>query len=259
MRRVIVSFLLLLFLLPLVILLISLLGSSWVYPSLIPTGKGLSPIISSVIRDILPDIISSLFYGILTVFMTVLISLSPAKWIAYSDFYGKSTLETVLLLPAVISPFTFLMGIQFLVLKIGWEDSFFSVILILTIVSYPYMLRALISAYSQTDRNIFVCAKNLGSSPLRTLLTLDLPLLLPGLIAGANIVFLVAFSDYFLVFIMGGTRVPSLALRIFPLISSSSRQITSFYNIFFLIVPLILFSIMDVFLLSFMKRRNLTH
>lgn len=259
MRKTVAFFVIIFFLLPLIILLISLMGSSWVYPSLIPTGRGLSTFNSGVFRDILPDILSSLFYGIMTVLMTIFITLTPAKWLAYSDFYGKSTLETILLLPAVISPFTFLMGIQFFVLKIGWEDSFLSVILILTIVSYPYMLRALISAYSETDRNLFICAKNLGGSPLRILLTVDLPLQLPAIIAGANIVFLVAFSDYFLVFVMGGTRVPSLALRIFPLISSSSRQITSFYNLFFLIVPIILFSIMDIFLLSFIKKRNLTH
>ena len=259
MKKLALFFLLMLFSLPLILLLISLIGSSWSYPSIIPEGTGFFSLNKKVFTDILPDVFFSLLYGILTVIMTVLITLSPAKWLAYSDFKGKKTLEAVLLLPAVISPFTFLMGVQFIVLKMGFADSLFSVILILTIVSYPYMLRALISGYSQTDRNIFICARNLGSSAIRTLFTIELPLQLPALIAGANIVFLVAFSDYFLVFVMGGSRVPSLALKIFPLLSSSSRQITSFYNLFFLIVPLVLFTLMDGFLLSFIKKRNLVH
>jgi putative spermidine/putrescine transport system permease protein len=74
----------------------------------------------------------------------------------------------------------------------------------------------------------------------------EIPLLMPSVIAGANIVFLVAFSDYFLVFVMGGARVKSLALLIFPLLTSSSRQIVSLYNLIFLIIPLALFLFMDM-------------
>ncbi|MBI9102887.1 MAG: ABC transporter permease subunit [Spirochaetales bacterium] len=257
MKRVFTLILLILFILPVAVLLLSVSGSEWTYPAILPGQFGLNTLGGSSLMAILPHVFSSVLYSVVTVLTTILISILPAKYLAYSSFKNKNLFEIILLLPAVVSPFTFLMGVQFISLKLGIGNSSFSVILILSIVSYPYMLRAFIGGYSQLDRNIMVCARNLGGSRLTALFKVEFPLILPSIVAGANIVFLIAFADYFLVFVMGSSGVKSLALMIFPLLTSSSRQITSFYNLFFLIIPLILFALMDGFLLNFYRRRKM--
>ena len=94
-------------------------------------------------------------------------------------------------------------------------------------ISYPYMLRALTAGYQAYGEQFDLCARNLGASSWRTLLAIELPLLLPALLAGATIVFLVAFSEYFLVFLIGGGTVPSYSGYIFPLLNSSDKSVAS--------------------------------
>lgn len=70
--------------------------------------------------------------------MTIL----PAKTLAFSSFRGKNLLEGLLLLPALVPAMTFSMGLHFIFIKIGLADTAPGVILVLSMISYPYMLRA---------------------------------------------------------------------------------------------------------------------
>jgi ABC-type Fe3+ transport system permease subunit len=73
----------------------------------------------------------------------------------------------------------------------------------------------------------------------------DIPLLIPSIISGATVVFLVAFSEYFLVFIIGGGSVASFTGYLFPFLNSSDRPIASALTLIFLLVPVLLFILID--------------
>jgi putative spermidine/putrescine transport system permease protein len=260
MKNILLPPLLILMLIPLFVLIFATLGTTWEYPQLLPFwdfSRSL-PLLKEAVQGAVGPTLSSLYYSIGTVFLTIILTIIPARYLAYADFKGIELLKTILILPAVISPFTYLMGIQFIFLKIGLGNSYAGVILVLTIVSYPYMLRVLLSGYERFDRDYYRCARNLGASPLRAILLSEAPLIIPSLVAGSNIVFLVAFSDYFLVFLMGGARIKSLALTIFPLLTTSSRNVVSLYNLIFLIIPLLLFVLTDWMALGYYRKRKIS-
>ena len=185
---------------------------------------------------------SSFLFSLLTVLATPGMCLLPASVFARSEFAGKTLLEGLLLTPALVPLMTFAMGLHFLFIKFSLADTLVGVVLILATFSYPNMFRALVAGFQTMGEEYQICARHLRAGRLRTLFTVELPLLLPAIIAGGSVVFLVAFSEYYLVFLIGGGSVPSFTGYLFPLLNSSNSALALMLTLIFLFLPIILFS-----------------
>jgi putative spermidine/putrescine transport system permease protein len=102
-----------------------------------------------------------------------------------------------------------------------------------------------------------VCAKNLGAGDITIFRQVEMPLLVPAMIAGGSVVFLVAFSEYFLVFLMGGGIVPSFTGFLMPLLSSSNRSLAALLTLIFLVLPILLFFILDWSLMRNYRKKGM--
>ena len=72
--------------------------------------------------------------------------------------------------------------------------------------------------------------------------------MIPALASGVSLVFLTAFSEYFLVFLIGGGRVESFAGYLVPFIQASDRGMAAGLTLGFLVVPLGLFGLQELYL-----------
>jgi len=137
------------FLFPLIVLVFYTFAPGWSYPDLIPkilhTG-GLQYVWSQH-EKILRSLLTSFVYSLLVILCTFLISIFPASVFARSDFRAKKFLESLALAPALVPAITFSVGIHYLFIKTGISDSLLGVVLVLSIFSYPYMLRSLTSGF----------------------------------------------------------------------------------------------------------------
>ncbi|WP_462325015.1 ABC transporter permease [Desulfoplanes sp.] len=231
------------FVLPLLVLAGYSLAPQWRFPSLIP--ETFDPrSFAFLIREYDPlmrHLISSVTYSLITVIVTLAMCYAPAKVMARVEFAGRHLLEGFLLAPALVPPMTFAMGLHVMFIRIFLADTLPGVVLVLAVCSYPYMLRALIAGFNILDPAYALCAENLGGSLWTVFFRVELPLILPSIIAGGSVVFLVAFSEYFLVFLIGGGAVPSFTGYLFPVLSSSNRSLGSALTMVFIAVPLFLF------------------
>jgi ABC-type spermidine/putrescine transport system permease subunit I len=73
-------------------------------------------------------------------------------------------------------------------------------------VLLPFLILPVYSAMSAIDRRLLRAAASLGASPRRALLTVFLPLALPGIASGALLVFLVAIGFYITPALLGGPK-----------------------------------------------------
>lgn len=248
-----------LFGLPVGVLAVSSLAPGWSYPHLWPQEMNVRAL-SAVLEQsgtLIRAIGSSLAYSLTTALVTLVMCFFPAATFARTAFRGQSLLEGLLLTPALVPSMTFAMGLHFVFIKIGLADTFAGVVLILAIFSYPYMLRSLVTGFSVLGEEYRVCAHNLGAVWWRIAWSIELPLLMPSIIAGGSVVFLVAFSEYFLVFLIGGGTVPSFTGTLFPLLNSSNRALASFLTLIFLVLPILLFILVDLFLNRTYRKKGL--
>lgn len=82
-------------------------------------------------------------------------------------------------------------------------------------VLFPYMVLPLYSVLQAIDRRLLLAAESLGASPARAFVQIYLPLAIPGLVAGAMLVFVLALGFYVTPAILGSPQQSLMAQAIY--------------------------------------------
>jgi len=108
----------------------------------------------------------------------------------------KTLLEAVLLSPLIIPHFTVGLGFLILAAQIGWTRGYSVVIVCHVVLVLPFVLRSVYVSLRNLDQSFELAAASLGAAPLRVLLTITLPLLLPGLVSGWLFAAILSFNEF---------------------------------------------------------------
>lgn len=244
---------------PVLVLAVQAVAPAWAWPDLLP--QVLSPRTLHWLAASWPTVARHLawsaWYAGLATALCLAVCLLPARALAFGTVPAGPLAEGLLLAPALLPVMGFALGLHGVFVRVGLADSTAAVVLVLAAVSYPYMLRSLMAGWRTVGPDYARCAANLGAKPLRILLTVELPLLLPAAVAGGSVVFLVAFSDYFLVYLVGGGLVPSFTGYLFPVLQSGDRALGALLTLVFMVVPVVLFVVAEGLTMRFMRRRGM--
>lgn len=97
---------------------------------------------------------------------------------------------------------------------ISFIYNFSGVLIGMTHVLMPFVIFPLYASYKNIDASLIEAAESLGSRSLQTIKYLILPLTMPGVIAGAIIVFMSAIGYYITPALMGGPKQTMIAMLI---------------------------------------------
>ena len=146
-------------------------------------------------------------------FWAVALSLPLGVFVAYAlarwSFWGKSLLNGIVLLPLILPPVVtgYLLLMTFgrkgavgqfldqwfgLVFAFRWTGA----ALAAAVMAFPLMVRAIRLAIEAVDPKLEQAAATLGASRLMVFVTVTLPLILPGIIAGAILAFAKAMGEF---------------------------------------------------------------
>jgi molybdate transport system permease protein len=165
---------------------------------------------------------------------SVLLSLPLALGLAWvltrKRFLGRTMLDAFVHLPLVLPPVV----VGYILLLLfgvrgpigGWLERAFGIELIFTrngaalataVMSFPLMVRAMRISLENVDRGLEDAARTLGAGAFDRFLSITLPLMLPGVLAGAITAFSAALGEFgavitFVSNIPGETRTLPLAL-----------------------------------------------
>ncbi|CAM4166138.1 ABC transporter permease [Bordetella muralis] len=95
------------------------------------------------------------------------------------------------------------------------------VLVALVHVTIPIVVLMLATAISHIDRDYEKAAQSLGAGPIRTFLTVTLPLSMPGILASVTTAFAWTFSAFATPQMIGGGRVPTVSTLVYQLGFSS--------------------------------------
>ena len=113
----------------------------------------------------------------------------------------------------------------------------FAVIFALVYILLPFMILPLFSSIEKIDRSLIEAATDLGASKFTTFLRVELPLTLPGIVAGLLLVFLPAMGMFYISDLVGGAKnlligniikTQFLNIRDWPFGSAASVTLTVF-------------------------------
>jgi molybdate transport system permease protein len=165
---------------------------------------------------------------------SVLFSLPLAVVVAWlltrRRFFGRTVFDAFVHLPLVLPPVV----VGYLLLLLfgtrgpigGWLQNTFGIELIFStagaalataVMSFPLMVRAIRLSLENVDRGLEDAARTLGASRIDCFFSITLPLMLPGILAGAIVAFAAGLGEFgavitFVSNIPGETRTLPLAL-----------------------------------------------
>ena len=172
----------------------------------------------------------SLLIGVTSIIASLPFALACAWLLARRDFWGKSLFDSIVHLPLVLPPVA--VGFALLVLfgRNGIIGSFlyqtFGIVFAFNwkgaalasgVMAFPLMVRAMRLSIEAVDQRLEAAARSLGASPWRVFLTITMPLMIPGILAGAILGFARSVGEFgatitFVSNIPGQTRTLPVAL-----------------------------------------------
>jgi iron(III) transport system permease protein len=200
----------------------------WPVWSVISTGLGLSTpgvklasvgaYLTAVFHDqqFRAGAINSAVIAALVTLYCVAISVPLAILNRRFDFPGKNLLAALMLVPLVLPPFVGAIGIRLIFgaqgaltalcqhvglvppgTPVNWlaDHPFGGVVVSEAFSLYPILFVNIVTALSFVDPALEQAAANLGASAWRIFRSVTLPLMLPGVFAGASIVYIWSFSE----------------------------------------------------------------
>jgi len=139
---------------------------------------------------------------------TIVIALPLAVLAAGYRFPGKSVFNALVLLPMILPPFVGAIGVRAILGKMGalnallgteWDvlgtAKFWGVVGLQSLALYPIIFLNATAALANLDPALDEAAENLGARWWKRFTRITLPLVRPGIFAGATIVFIWSFTE----------------------------------------------------------------
>lgn len=111
-------------------------------------------------------------------------------------FAYKRTIEAILLSTLIVPHFTIGLGFLILAAQIGLARGFAVVVVCHVVLVLPFVLKSVYVSLRNLDRRLELAAAGLGAAPGRVLMTVTLPLLLPGLVGGWLLAAILSFNEF---------------------------------------------------------------
>ncbi|WP_075222507.1 ABC transporter permease [Acuticoccus yangtzensis] len=112
------------------------------------------------------------------------------------DFAFKATLNGILMSSLVIPNFTIGLGLLILSAAAALPRSIWLVVTVHVIIVLPFVVRSVYVSLRNFEKRYEQAAESLGGTPGHVLLTITLPLLMPGLVSGALFAAILSFNEF---------------------------------------------------------------
>ena len=175
--------------------------------------------------------------------LSVLLGVPLAWLLARADFPGKTLVRSLVMLPMVLPPtvggVALLLGFGRKGLLGKWLDSAFGITLPFTtagavmaaaFVSMPFLVISLEGALAGLHPRYEEAAASLGASPLRVFSTVTVPMVVPGLAAGAALTWARALGEFGATITFAGNLpgvTQTLPLKVYLLLQTDPEAATS--------------------------------
>lgn len=218
---------------PFLPLIIQSLAFRWAWPELLPSTwwleqreKSRIPLawdyVLSPYSRVWEATVNTVAIGGVVTIICLAICLPAARILAREQFRGKSAFEFFLTLPLIVPEAAIGIALLMIFIYLGLAGSFVGIVIAHLIPTIPYMVRMLTAVYQGLGREFEEQAMILGASPLQTLWRVTLPMLLPGVVAGALFTFLVSTNIFLLTFFLGQGQVLTLPTLLFSKIAGGN-------------------------------------
>lgn len=154
-----------------------------------------------------PALKNSLIIAVSSAVIATALGIFAARASTRYKFPGKAGIMGLIMLPLVLPEIIVAVSLLVVLLGIGVPLSIFTVILGHVLMTTPFTIAILTSAFQSLDRSLEEAAYDLGETPISAFRLVILPLVMPGIISSLLISFTISLDEFIIAFFLGGTQV----------------------------------------------------
>jgi putative spermidine/putrescine transport system permease protein len=225
---------------PLTIIAVTSIGRTWFGPTWLPQEWGLQWYeLAATIGNIPQVLKNSLIIAALAVVMSLALALPTAWALGRRKVPLRSLLSTLVLLPRMLPPIAFALGVAKLFYGLGLVDTLFGVALAHVTITLPFALLVLSATFAGIDERLIEAAEVCGARPWRTFLWVILPLAMPGVLSAAIFVFTTSYNEFTLTLLTYGPHTLTLPVQTYLVIGDGFVPIASAISMILLVPSLL--------------------
>ncbi|HET7849447.1 MAG TPA: ABC transporter permease [Pseudolabrys sp.] len=164
------------------------------------------------------------------------------------DFRLKRTIEAILLSPLVVPHFTVGLGLLILAAQLGVARGYGVVIVCHVILVLPFVLRSIYVSLRNLDQRFELAAASLGAPPSTVLLTITLPLLLPGLVSGWLFAAILSFNEFTASLFVTAQRTQTLPVAMYNYVREYADPSMAALSVIYIVATAALLTFANSFL-----------
>ncbi len=162
--------------------------------------------------NFLKPTVNSFYVAAMSTGIGLLIGLPAAYAIARWKLYKISL---VILVVRMIPGITFLVPWYLLFLKMGLTNTFQALIMSHLLIALPFVIWIMVPYFNNVPRELEEAAWVDGSAQWRTLLTIILPVSLPGILTASLLAFIFSWNNFMFSLTLSGAKTTTLPIAIY--------------------------------------------
>jgi putative spermidine/putrescine transport system permease protein len=127
----------------------------------------------------------------------------------------KGAIMAILISPMIVPLIISAAGMYFFYSRVGLQGTYWGVVLAHAALGIPFVIITVTATLVGFDRSLTRAAASLGAGPVRTFFKVQMPLIMPGVVAGALFAFITSFDEVVVVLFLGAPGDKTLPWQMF--------------------------------------------
>jgi putative spermidine/putrescine transport system permease protein len=157
--------------------------------------------------------VNSLIVAVLTAALATVLGTLAALGLSRGRFPGRSLVNGLVLSPLIVPVVVIAIGMFGLFVQWKISGSVLGLVLAHTALALPFVVVNVGTSLQTMDRNLELAAANLGANPRRSFMHITLPIILPGVVAGAIFAFITSWDEVVVAIFMTSARFRTLPVE----------------------------------------------
>jgi spermidine/putrescine transport system permease protein len=182
----------------------------------------------------------SMIVGVTATAIATVIGTLTALALTRHSFRGKTVADSAIYAATVMPEIV--VGVSLLVFFVaaGLQLGITTIIIAHVAFTISFVTIVVRARLSGMDRSIEEAAQDLGANPVETFLRVTLPLILPGVMAGALLAFTLSLDDFVITFFVAGVGSSTLPLKIYSMIKFGVSPVINALSTVVLVATMVL-------------------
>ncbi len=194
----------------------------------------------------IPEVMkNTLIIGAIAVVVSTIIGIFAGWAFGRRQMPGKELVMAIVLLPRMIPPITYALGVAQIFYGLELVDTHLGVALAHVSVCAPYAILVLSATFEGLDERVLEAASVCGANTIKRFFYVVLPLIMPGILASMIFSFTHSYNEFTLTLLTYGPNTVTLPVRTYLAVGDGYWEITSAMAVIMVVPSLVILAMIQ--------------